>query len=97
MESLLESRGHVAVSSSRILQDFEVDPEERQIDDEREDDQGPSSGEEMLPELVLVVKDIRITQQHVFPNRTDHAQALLVIEKIPQIDYNCCSNSHERE
>lgn len=52
-QGLLESRGHEGVSSSRMRQDGEVDPEEEQVEDEGHNDESYYSCEEMFRDSFL--------------------------------------------
>jgi hypothetical protein len=54
LKRLLELSTHEGVSSTRVLEDLKVDPEERKVDDEGEDDETKDSREEVLRELLLI-------------------------------------------
>jgi len=49
----LESRGHESISRTRVLEDLEMDPEEREIDDKWEDEQAHGSIAKVAEEVGL--------------------------------------------
>lgn len=53
LQGLLECRAHEMVASARMRQDFEVNPEERKIDEKRQDDETKSTCEEVLQDMFL--------------------------------------------
>lgn len=53
-ESLLESRAHESVSSARLGEHSEVDPEEAEIDDEGPKDEATSASQEVRVEVILL-------------------------------------------
>lgn len=52
-QRFLERRAHKAIARARVAEDLEMDPEEREVDAERDDDQADHSGQEMFREPLL--------------------------------------------
>jgi hypothetical protein len=53
LQRFLECRAHEMVASPRMRQDLEVNPEKREIDERRQDDETKNTGEEVFYDMFL--------------------------------------------
>lgn len=53
LQRLLECRAHKMVARPRISQDFEVNPEEREIDEERQNNKTKNTCDEVPQDMLL--------------------------------------------
>jgi len=78
LKSLLESGRHEGISWSRIDEDFEVDPEEKEVEEEWDDNESNDSISEMSIKvglLSVVFFSARLV--------THHSMSLLYIQNLP--------------
>ena len=78
LESLLESGRHECISGSRVYEDFEVDPEEQEVEEEWDDNETNDSVCEMSVKVGLSCQ--------LCPRRataTDHGVSFLDVQNLP--------------
>ncbi len=76
--------------------DGEMNPKERQIDDEGYDDKPDSSGKEVFREVILR-KEYDQPLFEVNTRGTHHGVSLTIVEDIPEIDKHSASNGGNGE
>lgn len=97
LQSFLESRAHESVTGTGKLEDLEVHPEERQVNEERYDYQSYGTVNEMLGPVRLGDKIISYCNSHLSKYLTYHRMSLLDVQNFPQVPKNSGANGHKGE
>lgn len=97
LQSFLESRAHESVTGTGKLEDLEVHPEERQVNEERYDYQSYGTVNEMLGPVRLGDKIISYCNSHLSKYSTYHRMSLLDVQNFPQVPKNSGANGHKGE
>lgn len=90
-KSLLERRRHEGVARTGELENLEVNPEEGEVDDERNDDETNGAVDEVAPEVGLRLSAVEKTKQ------AHHRVAALDVEDTPEVPDNSSADGKECE